>query len=600
MRLHLFSLFILCNTLVIAQSEQLIPSDAATILSINNVNLLQKVSLDTLIEYDFMDEIHNEIFDGSAEGKTLKQTGFDFDQRLNIYHGYTKDYEIAGFTFGIKSKKELFEIFDDFSPAKNNKHDIEIYESFLSKIAIVENSGILYRLTPHYYLVDQMTDSIWQARGNSLPWFNFDFIEEYEDQEAFEIDSIITQEFTPNNTEDYYDLRDSIELSLHHKMAEDFEETYFSDSKKLVNSQPAFLQSLDTESDANIFIDNTRNIQSAPFGSYTTLIDNVMIPLYTENIITGKMQVIENEVILDLNASYGTELGEIYTDLTDVKWDINLFKFIHENDPAFLTFRLNTEAAYNKAYEILIPELEKSSSRKSKTQLLMIDLIDIVINKEPFFNAYNGSAFISYKGIKEINTTSTVTDYNQEDFTTTERIVENKEGVPVFAIGFSCGEKESIERILKRISDIEKKVSFTGDYWTVQDGMIRSVDVYLLITDDHFIITNDEDLVKNHTDGFGDNSIQSTSSKSIKKSGVLYAHADLNKVTSDLPKEMFNHHENELLDIIREKNGTLEISSSSTGNSNTSFSVHYDTNEDKNSLKYILDLINSLYVSQAK
>ncbi len=61
------------------KSEDLIPASANSVFSINNINILQKISLDQLIEYDFMEEIQQELFDGSTNGKTLKDSGIDFD-----------------------------------------------------------------------------------------------------------------------------------------------------------------------------------------------------------------------------------------------------------------------------------------------------------------------------------------------------------------------------------------------------------------------------------------------------------------------------------------------------------------------------------------
>jgi hypothetical protein len=77
----IFLSFISISTFLSAQkSETLIPKDAVTVFSINNINLLQKISIDELISYEFMEEIHQELFDGSTSGKTLKDAGLDFDQ----------------------------------------------------------------------------------------------------------------------------------------------------------------------------------------------------------------------------------------------------------------------------------------------------------------------------------------------------------------------------------------------------------------------------------------------------------------------------------------------------------------------------------------
>jgi len=89
-KFRLFVVFIfLLFSVEAQQSEMLVPKEASTVFSINNINLLKKMSLDKLVTYDFMEEIHQELFDGSTSGKTLKDAGLDFDQRLNIFYGKT-------------------------------------------------------------------------------------------------------------------------------------------------------------------------------------------------------------------------------------------------------------------------------------------------------------------------------------------------------------------------------------------------------------------------------------------------------------------------------------------------------------------------------
>ena len=78
MNLKYFTFLILLlvfSPLFSQKSESLIPKDAVIVFSINNFKLLQKISLDELINYEFMEEIHQELFDGSTSGKTLKEAG---------------------------------------------------------------------------------------------------------------------------------------------------------------------------------------------------------------------------------------------------------------------------------------------------------------------------------------------------------------------------------------------------------------------------------------------------------------------------------------------------------------------------------------------
>ena len=75
--------YFLCysSALVWAQtSDAMVPKDAVTVISINNTSLLKKIQMDSLIQYEFMEEVQSEMFDGSADNKSLKDAGIDFNQ----------------------------------------------------------------------------------------------------------------------------------------------------------------------------------------------------------------------------------------------------------------------------------------------------------------------------------------------------------------------------------------------------------------------------------------------------------------------------------------------------------------------------------------
>jgi hypothetical protein len=128
------------------QSERLLPKDAVTVFSINNISLLQKISMDDLVNYEFMSEVHQELFDGSTSGKTLKDAGLDFNQRLNLFYGKTFTHELTGFTFGVSDKAALFEVFDDFQVLQSSIPGLEIYGTFFNNLLIKDNKAILIQL----------------------------------------------------------------------------------------------------------------------------------------------------------------------------------------------------------------------------------------------------------------------------------------------------------------------------------------------------------------------------------------------------------------------------------------------------------------------
>ena len=64
-----------------------------------------------------------------------------------------------------------------------------------------------------------------------------------------------------------------------------------------------------------------------------------------------------------------------------------------------------------------------------------------------------------------------------------------------------------------------------------------------------------------------------------------------------LPREMFTTKQNNILDAMKGKTAVLELTSSKTTVSNTKFKLTYDFDGSfDNSGKYLLDLVNSIYV----
>ncbi len=81
MKATLSFLFLCISTLLFSQrSEELVPEEAITVFSVIDIDLLERISLDDLANYEFMEEVQQEIFDGSTAGKTIKDSGIDFEQ----------------------------------------------------------------------------------------------------------------------------------------------------------------------------------------------------------------------------------------------------------------------------------------------------------------------------------------------------------------------------------------------------------------------------------------------------------------------------------------------------------------------------------------
>ena len=97
------SLFVV-STVAAQKSEELIPSEAITVFSLNNIQLLQKISMDQLVQYDFMEELQQELFDGSTNNKTIKDSGLDFDQKINIFLGKNPIIPFLGYLLAFQTQ----------------------------------------------------------------------------------------------------------------------------------------------------------------------------------------------------------------------------------------------------------------------------------------------------------------------------------------------------------------------------------------------------------------------------------------------------------------------------------------------------------------
>lgn len=85
--------------------------------------------------------------------------------------------------------------------------------------------------------------------------------------------------------------------------------------------------------------------------------------------------------------------------------------------------------------------------------------------------------------------------------------------------------------------------------------------------------------------------------KKAKSNGAMYARIDMDEAISRIPNSIFSERENNVLDVVRNKNGVVELTSSKSTKTSTVFDLQYkyDVGEgDSNT--FILDLINSIYV----
>lgn len=613
-------------------SEDFIPVDAVTVFSINNFTLLQKISLDDLVKYEFMQELQQEIFDGSTTGKTIKESGIDFAQKLNVFYGRNEDYEISGFSFGIRDENQLFTVFDDFDKRVSPFENVAFYSSYFNHLIIQGKVGVLLRVDPLDSKVEEIADSIWYANGNE--YFEKDifydnsieegyedfpvemdeqFAEDVQTEEDLDIYDVETEieELEDGNDDlwtgaqdvsqkNYNELKDSVYAELNQQDLMKICIELFVEGKNLKKADQSLSKQLTHNVEGVFYLDNSRNIQKTqPFWYYQQLMPslvNEMKELYSGNKILGDISLNNNSIEAKMTANYGDALGSIYKELNAAKFDKNVTKYIHKDNAAYFTYNIDLEKAYEKTYDILMPILREERSRSVASSVMAIELMNAFLDKEAIFNTYKGSMFGTFSGIQKVPVRRLVFEYD-EDFNYTETEVFEEEEIPVFTLGFSTKRNDIPNTFMTQMAKLNSEWQNMGTYWKIDNAILNSLPLFVINKNDLFIMTNDENLAVKHSDGYGSDRISRKQIKKTKSSGFVYGQIDWSRTINNVPKGLLTPQQTEVLNALEAKTGDMVLTSSKTTVSQTDFKLTYDFKESQQDPgKHVLDMVNSLYI----
>ena len=528
---------------------------------------------------------------------------------MNLFYGKTNQNEISGFTFGVKNKAQLFDVFDDFQKLDGTFPGVELYGTFFNNLIIKENTAILVRIEPTMEYIDQMTDSIWYARGNEMPYELFDDYQDEEEEilneEEFVPDEPIEQISSPEATEDpnvknYYELRDSVQTILQERELERLMKELFLDNVNLYTTDLRFEKQMSHDAVGTFYLDNSRNFEkSQGLWYFQTVLPSLyqdIQELYTGNVILGDLVLKDNLVEFQVEAHYGKELGSIYKEMNDSKFDKNVLNYIPESSTGYFTYNVNLRQAYEQAYKVIMPILSDEKNAQISMNVLTIELLNEFVNKDALFGTYKGSMFGTFNGIKKIKTKKIEFYYDEETFEYGEREAEAEEDMPIFTMGFSIDRSDIPEKVMKHMSRLTSKFKNMGSYWKFENAILDSAPLYFINTNGLFIITNDEDLAVNHADGYASKAISSKEKKAAKKSGFMYAHVDIAETLNRFPTGVLNPRQEEIVQSLKGKSGQFDLTSSKTTDEMTKFNLQYSFEGSEATGKHLLDLINSIYV----
>ena len=608
--------FLLFSQIILAQqSEALIPRDASTVFSINNINLLQKISIDELVEYEFMEELHQELFDGSTAGKTLKDAGLDFDQRLNIFYGKDKVYELTGFSFGIENKDKLFQVFDDFEYSETLKNGAERYNSLFNTLIIKGNSAVLLRIQPTDDYLIKITDSLNYYEWDAPYYFDSDGLPITEESLSEEVEPIEEEEGSDltslkeylerteqdqENKKTYWEIRDSVQVAMQTKGMLSLIEDLIINENSLQTVDKRFEAQLEKDSEGIFFIDNSRNFSNQGglwyFQTMYPIMNEDLKELYAQNYMVGDLHLDSNQVHFDLKANYGEKLGSIYAEMNNNPLNKDFAKYIPKDAAAYFIYNVDLRKAYEKAYDILLPMLKDKKDNKMVMNLLAIQLLDKLVDKKALFGAYKGGIFGTFNGIQSILTKKIEYNWNDENFEYTEIETESEEDIPVFTIGFASERTDLCELVLSDLSRLTSRIEKKEGYWIIKDAVFDAAPLYVVCTDQVLLLSNDTYLIHEHIDGYGREAISKKDLKRIKKSGVLFANMDLDRSINQFPQVFLDERQNKVLNDLKNNRGRIELSSNYSESTKTDYSLLYNFESTSSQATQFLDMINAMFI----
>lgn len=596
-------------TLFGQKSEELIPRDAATTFTINNINLLKKISMDDLVQYEFMEEVQSELFNGSTHGKTIKDAGFDFDQRINAFFGQTRQYDISGFTFGVSNEKTLLQIFDNFDPIQSQIPNVKVYRNDINYLFFSGSSALIIRVEPNTNLIQEITDSIWLESGygfyipddnwgiDSIAQGDFDDVVEDElaDSSLFQSEEIADVDLLNKN---YWELRDSVRYEYQQLFIHQIANELFVNKRSLYSDYPEFRAELAKVVDGIFYLDNSRNLTNNKGiwqfqNIFPSLFSDAQV-LYDGNIIVGELNIVQNKIIVDISAKYSEELGAIYSNIAQTKFNKSFLKYIHKDALAYMSYNIDLKKGYHASFDVIMNLIQNEENQKVLSNVLLAEVINEFVDVDNIFEVYQGSMFGSLNGYKKVKVSRIDYTYDEETFEYSETEVEEDQDIPNITVGLKTNKPDFLQRIMRILSKIQPDIIKHDGYYEIQNAVLNTIPAYVAIVDDLVLFTVDENLFTTHLNGYAKS--ERLKSKKLKKSAFTYVYLDLDNALKKLPREVLNERQNEMLGTLIDKTGTIELKTIKTGKRDASFQMNYTLKENiENNGKYLLDLINSLY-----
>jgi len=609
-----FSVFVACCTLASAQKGSIqLPVEASVVGMINLDRLTTKVSVEEMEQYDFVTNLLKEITGAGEPITKLENTGINFQTPFTFFYGQSHGGDYTGASFHLKDSKAFYR-------AQNR---IQLDEIALERDGKYVNDEVIWlknkdevrvmMLEPNAYAINQKADSISFARGWEIP---YDYWEEsveapiedwdYEEEAEFygeEIEPVQDEETyayeeEQNETrmwhERYASLKDSLRNDMQKKMQLQFLQKDAFQSLKNNKEYSEFSKALEEPHDMTLFVN--LNTLDNDYSYYKNTYDEFLETLMDQGKQIYQLDFTKEGIQIGMKSVMSEKRMEVFTAASNQKVNKELLSYIPAKNHGFMVSGLNSSEAYNKVKELFLPTLEESKEGEKLLIAAVWKMMDALVDESALFGMIPSNTVFSFNGMHEMEVEKVSFDYDEDTFEYTEVVTTEIQTLPSFTVAVHAPRGDLIENFFLALDALEgEAVKKEGNYYRLKDGPVRGIPFYVAFVNEIVIFTNEEDVVRNHLNGYGNKSLANADLKKIANSPMMYGKMDWEQLPEELKPLMGSSSERKMLDVLSDKTGVFEMTTGEMTENSFSMNVSYAFHgKYKNGAHYFLELIKSL------
>ena len=248
------------------------------------------------------------------------------------------------------------------------------------------------------------------------------------------------------------------------------------------------------------------------------------------------------EVKISTFNTFGKEGFEHISKAYELKQNKNLFKYIDgTNMMAYISHSTNTKELV-KFYEKFYFELLNNSSLKDYEEDMVpsAELVWNMLDKDMLFGTISNQWILAVNGMIESKVTFKTYDYD-EDFKRTERMDERIVKQPRMVLAMAINHQENAKKLFEIIGKYKYFEKLKDNVLHLKPNRDFQINLYILITEDAMIVTNDYNLAMNQQEGVSkDKMLSKDEMKFMMDYNVamkVYSSKLLNSINDNFPSD---------------------------------------------------------------